>query len=233
MLTEYHGRPGRGRHIPGGDLEDLHRSRRCGYLKKEPESFPSTSVPYASPREVVLRDGKLRVDNGICHTPRAVLFFSGQEPSLTANCKPNEVDVPERRRPAGAGCARSARRPAADDVDRLQGRASRASGSMSSSNSARRGPPALRLRSRDAHPGEADSRGRASACRAAPRAGSAQVRAARPQHRGRGDVAGRLRWARRSLQLPRPRGRRCAGNDRQDRRSRLIGRLTNCEPAST
>jgi beta-lactam-binding protein with PASTA domain len=43
----------------------------------------------------VFRDGKLQVDNGNCHTPRAVLFFSGKGPSQTANCKPNEVDVPE------------------------------------------------------------------------------------------------------------------------------------------
>jgi beta-lactam-binding protein with PASTA domain len=43
----------------------------------------------------VFRDGKLQVDNGNCHSPKAVLFFSGQEPRRTADCKPNEVDVPD------------------------------------------------------------------------------------------------------------------------------------------
>jgi hypothetical protein len=61
----------------------------------EPKSFPSTYVPYASPREVVFRDGKLQVDNGNCYSPRAVLFFSGQEPKKNANCRPNEVEVPD------------------------------------------------------------------------------------------------------------------------------------------
>jgi hypothetical protein len=65
------------------------------YLKDNPESFPSTYVPYGSPEEVVFRDGQLQIDNGNCHTPRNVLFFGGQEPSRTANCKPNEVDVPD------------------------------------------------------------------------------------------------------------------------------------------
>jgi membrane peptidoglycan carboxypeptidase len=61
----------------------------------EPQSFPSASIPYAAPRNVVLRDGLLQVDNGNCHSPKAVLFFSGQEPRKEATCRPNEVDVPD------------------------------------------------------------------------------------------------------------------------------------------
>lgn len=65
------------------------------YLKEEPEPFPSTSMPYASPREVVFRDGRIQVDNGKCYGAREVLFFTDQEPHATADCKPNEVDVPD------------------------------------------------------------------------------------------------------------------------------------------
>jgi beta-lactam-binding protein with PASTA domain len=43
----------------------------------------------------VFRDGQLQVDNGNCHSPKAVLFFSGKEPRKEATCRPNEVDVPD------------------------------------------------------------------------------------------------------------------------------------------
>jgi len=65
------------------------------YLHDEPQSFPSASTPYASPEQVVFRDGQLQVDNGNCHTPRDVLFFTGQAPTHKADCLPNEVEVPD------------------------------------------------------------------------------------------------------------------------------------------
>jgi membrane peptidoglycan carboxypeptidase len=94
METEFHGDAVAGGTFPA-EIWRTFAQQALRYLKKEPQSFPSTSLPYASPREVVFRDGKLQLDNGNCYSPRAVLFFSGQEPSRTANCKPNEVDVPE------------------------------------------------------------------------------------------------------------------------------------------
>jgi penicillin-binding protein 1A len=97
METEYHGDPVAGGTFPA---EIWHTFVQEALKKKdiehpEPQSFPSTYVPYASPREVVFRDGKLQVDNGNCYSPKAVLFFSGQEPKRNANCRPNEVDVPD------------------------------------------------------------------------------------------------------------------------------------------
>ena len=64
------------------------------YLEHPPQSFPSTYTPYGSPSEVVFRDGKLQRDNGNCHSPKLVLFFTGP-PGEVANCKPNEVEVPD------------------------------------------------------------------------------------------------------------------------------------------
>ena len=94
METEYHGEPVAGGTFPA-EIWHTFMQEALEYLQVEPESFQSASVPYASPRNVVFRDGKLQVDNGNCHSPKAVLFFSGQEPRRNANCKPNEVDVPD------------------------------------------------------------------------------------------------------------------------------------------
>ncbi len=94
MMTEYHGDPVAGGTFPA-EIWHTFMEKALPYLHDDPESFPSTYIPYGSPEEVVLRDGSLQIDNGNCHTPRNVLFFAGQAPSRTANCKPNEVDVPD------------------------------------------------------------------------------------------------------------------------------------------
>jgi penicillin-binding protein 1A len=95
MEHEYHGEPVAGGTFPAEIWHTfVQEALKRDIEDKEPKSFPSTSVPYGSPRTVVFRDGLLQVDNGECHSPKAVLFFSGQEPRKTANCRPNEVDVP-------------------------------------------------------------------------------------------------------------------------------------------
>jgi membrane peptidoglycan carboxypeptidase len=94
MLTEYHGKQVAGGTYPAQIWHTFAQSA-LKYLHDDPQSFPSTYTPYGSPHLVVYRDGLLQLDNGNCHTPRNVLFFSGQEPRRTANCKPNEVQVPD------------------------------------------------------------------------------------------------------------------------------------------
>jgi penicillin-binding protein 1A len=92
MLTEYHGDA-----VAGGTFPALiwksFMERALPYLQDEPQDFPAVSLPYSVPRLVVLRDGRLELDNGNCRSPREILFFEGQEPR-TADCKVNEVDVP-------------------------------------------------------------------------------------------------------------------------------------------
>jgi membrane peptidoglycan carboxypeptidase len=61
---------------------------------REPEQFPSYSLSYASSRRVTWRDGRLQLDNGYCKETTLVAYFSGRGPRRTANCRPNEVDVP-------------------------------------------------------------------------------------------------------------------------------------------
>jgi penicillin-binding protein 1A len=94
MDHEYHGEAVAGGTYPAEIWRTFAQSA-LKYLKDDPQSFPSTYIPYGSSHLVVYRDGQLEIANENCHTPRNVLFFSGQEPRKTARCKPNEVEVPD------------------------------------------------------------------------------------------------------------------------------------------
>jgi penicillin-binding protein 1A len=91
MLTEYHGDPVAGGTFPA----EIWRAFTTLALAGRPSvSFPPYSVGYASARRVTWRDGELQLDNGYCKETELVAYFSGRGPRRTANCKPNEVDVP-------------------------------------------------------------------------------------------------------------------------------------------
>jgi penicillin-binding protein 1A len=93
MLTEYHGDS-----VAGGTFPALiwktFMEQTLDHLGEGPEDFPAVSFPYAVPRDVVFRNGQLRLDNGNCRNVKQLLYFEGQGPLRTANCKVNEVDVP-------------------------------------------------------------------------------------------------------------------------------------------
>jgi penicillin-binding protein 1A len=93
MLTEYNGEA-----VAGGTFPALiwkaFMERALPYLHEPPQDFPSISLPYSVPRNVVYRDGQLELDNGNCRNPRLLLYFTGERPARTANCKVNEVEVP-------------------------------------------------------------------------------------------------------------------------------------------
>ncbi len=93
MSTEFHGQPVAGGTFPA-EIWHTFMQSALPYLHDDPQSFPSTYMPYGSPSQVVFRDGRLQVDNGNCHSPKLVLFFTAP-PGETANCKPNEVEVPD------------------------------------------------------------------------------------------------------------------------------------------
>jgi membrane peptidoglycan carboxypeptidase len=94
MLTEYHGDA-----VVGGTYPaEIWKTFMQAALKAkdaEPLTFPAPSIPYASSRLVVFRDGRMQVDNGSCHSAKQVFFFSGEGPKRTANCHENEVEVPQ------------------------------------------------------------------------------------------------------------------------------------------
>jgi penicillin-binding protein 1A len=94
MLTEYHGESVAGGTFPA-EIWKTFMEGALDHLKHEPIDFPSPLVPYASPRSVVLRDGQLQDDNGNCDSPKHVFFFSDETPRRTADCRENEVEVPQ------------------------------------------------------------------------------------------------------------------------------------------
>ena len=93
MLTDYHGQA-----VAGGTFPALiwksFMEQALPSLHDEPAGFPAPSVPYASPKYVVYRNGQVELDNGNCHSPKVLEYFSGRGPARTADCKVNEVDVP-------------------------------------------------------------------------------------------------------------------------------------------
>ena len=91
MLTEYHGDPVAGGTFPA---EIWRAFMQPALAKSEPEPFPPYRLEYAATKRVTLRDGRLQLDNGYCKETVLIAYFSGRGPGRTANCKPNEVDVP-------------------------------------------------------------------------------------------------------------------------------------------
>jgi penicillin-binding protein 1A len=93
MLTEYHGDP-----VAGGTYPALiwksFMERTLDYLGAPPTDFPGVSLPYSVPRTVTYRNGQLELDNGNCSSTKQLLYFAGEGPARTANCKVNEVEVP-------------------------------------------------------------------------------------------------------------------------------------------
>jgi penicillin-binding protein 1A len=60
----------------------------------EPERFQSPPLLSGTSKRVVRRDGHLLLDNGLCRGALSVVYFQSFGPKRTANCKPNEVEVP-------------------------------------------------------------------------------------------------------------------------------------------
>jgi membrane peptidoglycan carboxypeptidase len=71
--------------VPGGD---------------EIQDFEQPPTAYGEPASVVWREnlrtgkGSLQLDNGNCREAVTLQFFAGRTPSREADCKPNEVEVP-------------------------------------------------------------------------------------------------------------------------------------------
>jgi len=96
MLTEFHGEA-----VAGGTFPALiwksFMQRALRYLRDGPESFPPAELPSVETRRLVLRDGRWQRDNGNCRGAIEVTYFAGyrEDEQKTANCKPNEVEVPD------------------------------------------------------------------------------------------------------------------------------------------
>jgi penicillin-binding protein 1A len=99
MLTEYYGEQVAGGTFPAKIwktfVERAIAFKRRNDPRYAPQSFPQPQYVESEPRRLALREGRWRYDNtGLCRVTREVLFFVDAPPSPNANCKPNEVEVP-------------------------------------------------------------------------------------------------------------------------------------------
>ena len=93
MLTEFHGDT-----VAGGTFPALvwksFMERALPYLDAQPLTFEPVPYQPAMTRSVTTRNGELELDNGRCPDTRSVVLFMDVPQPRTADCKPNEVDVP-------------------------------------------------------------------------------------------------------------------------------------------
>ena len=94
MLTEYDGDPVAGGTFPA-EIWKAFMEDALPYLDKEPDDFKPPPGDWAAPLAVVQRDGVLQRDNGNCRNAYTTWYFGGTGPRRTANCRPNEVEVPD------------------------------------------------------------------------------------------------------------------------------------------
>ena len=91
MLTEFGGEP-----VTGGTLPAQIWKEFVSSLEESDENASFDYPPYLGGVStwVVKREGEWQLDNGICRGSRMLVYFSGELPSTSADCKPNEVQVP-------------------------------------------------------------------------------------------------------------------------------------------
>ena len=93
MLTEYHGRAVAGGTFPAQIWKSFMTSALTE-LHAAPETFASPPFLSVVSRRVTYRDGRTELDNGLCRDTTLVVYFSGDGPPKTANCRLHEVEVP-------------------------------------------------------------------------------------------------------------------------------------------
>ena len=93
MLHEFRGGP-----VVGGSVPALiwkaFMEKALAALHAQPESFPSPPPMSLTTERVTYRDGRTQLDNGVCASSMLLVYYSGSSPSTTADCKRNEVEVP-------------------------------------------------------------------------------------------------------------------------------------------
>ncbi len=93
MMAEFHGDPVAGGTYPALIWRSFMQSA-LDYLHDPPEYFTPEPSTYGQALPVVQRDGQIMLDNGNCRLVRSIVYLPGAAPPKTADCKPNEVEVP-------------------------------------------------------------------------------------------------------------------------------------------
>ena len=130
---------GRRRHVPGADLEGVHGegARRTATLADA--SFPLAVDPVRVAGDASsFRDRQARsATTATAASTATIELFTGEAPTTVADCKPNEVDVPNVRGATLAAAQARLDRPAAARRRSSTSRRGRASASASSSGRSR------------------------------------------------------------------------------------------------
>jgi penicillin-binding protein 1A len=97
MTTQFHGDPVAGGTYPAMIWKTF--MQEALQLPAVPDGeevkyFEEPPALYGPSANVVLRDGKLQLDNGRCRNTVSVEFFYDRVPARRADCRPNEVEVP-------------------------------------------------------------------------------------------------------------------------------------------
>ncbi len=100
MLTEFNGDS-----VTGGSYPALiwktFAERALEHMGAEPKFFPAPPALYTEAKLVshrmTPRGDRLLLDNGRCPSRREVVYFEGQGPSTVANCRDDEVQIPDVR----------------------------------------------------------------------------------------------------------------------------------------
>jgi len=93
MLTDFHGGPVAGGTFPAAIWKSFTTSALAA-MNARPEAFSPPPYISVTSRRVTYRNGQTELDNGLCRNTSLIVYFSGRGPARTADCKRNEVDVP-------------------------------------------------------------------------------------------------------------------------------------------
>jgi penicillin-binding protein 1A len=93
MTTEFNDGPVAGGTFPALIFKTFMQSA-LAYLNAKPESFPTPAFAAPVTESVVYRNGIWQRDNGECKGTVSLVFFTGEGPSRLANCRSNEIEVP-------------------------------------------------------------------------------------------------------------------------------------------
>ena len=91
MLTEFDGEAVTGGSFPAEIWKAFAATALAG---EEPAYFAAPPYRGGEPKLVVRRGDRLMLDNGICDVRKEVVYFTGRGPQSLANCRVNEVEVP-------------------------------------------------------------------------------------------------------------------------------------------
>ena len=94
MLHEFHGGPVVGGSFPALIWKSFMESALTA-MNTQPKSFPLPPPMATDTRRVTYRQGRIELDDGLCKSTSLIVYFTGRAPAKTADCKRNEVDVPD------------------------------------------------------------------------------------------------------------------------------------------